>query len=148
MFGVTFLVHKHVPSWPATRNYRELHKYDRQQWWTISLPWGSRWARCAGAPSARPCWVCVCLHHFRSSCRKRLSTRPSRPRAESAFCWEERKLGTRQRFGGEITKSQSGDVCRGALTCLESHASVAKRRSAACLSVIEEKLCSPSSLRG
>lgn len=36
----------------------------------------------------------------------------------------------------------------GALTCLESHASVAKRRSAACLSVIEEKLGSPSSLRG
>lgn len=59
------------------------------------------------------------------------------------------RTGTRRRrFRGEMTENRSGDVWRDALTWLESHASVAKRRGAACLSVIEEKLSLPSSLRG
>lgn len=59
------------------------------------------------------------------------------------------RTGTpRQRFRVEITTHRSRDGRRGALTWLQSQASVAKRRAAACLSVIEEKPCSPSSLRG
>lgn len=53
-----------------------------------SLPWGSRWARCSVAASVHPCWACVYLHHFLSSCRKLLSVHPWHPQVDSAFCWK------------------------------------------------------------
>lgn len=54
-----------------------------------TLPWGSRWARCSGVPSTRPCWACTCLHRFQSSCRKLLSVHPLHLPVGSAFCWED-----------------------------------------------------------
>lgn len=61
------------------------------------LPSGSRWARCAGAPSARLCWVCACRHRFQSSCRKRWWARPWRLPADSASSWRLGKVPSEEK---------------------------------------------------